>query len=318
VDDVTTQPESVSPTAKPGGFRLSGPEIPGVVPTLAALVCVGLFIGVHSGAGERVARLQSWGWAPASAVWGGSVWALVTSAFLHEELWHIAVNVYWLWVLGPLAEKQLGRFRLLLFVLGAAAFSGAIELEVSDNVGIGLSGVVYALFGYLWVARRHVPEVEKRLRRSTVGLFLVWLVGCWLTTVIAHIPIGNAAHAAGLGLGACVGAAQFAPRWKQTARMVLRTAVVIAALGLVFAPWSRTWTYLKGQSAWSRRDFEAASGWFHKSLDRGQDPTAAWRAIAMSDQRRGDAAAFAADLKALAAFDPGAAEELRAKATNDP
>ena len=42
---------------------------------------------------------------------GGAYWRLLTSAFLHVEIWHLAINMFSLWVLGPPLERLLGRLR---------------------------------------------------------------------------------------------------------------------------------------------------------------------------------------------------------------
>ena len=111
-------------------------------------------------------------------IYDGSVWSLVTSAFYHVGIMHIAFNVYWLWVLGRVLEREVGTIRYLLFFVAAAWVSSAAELVVSDQTGVGLSGVGYALFGAMWFARARVPAFERVVDEQVIGLFVLWLFLC--------------------------------------------------------------------------------------------------------------------------------------------
>jgi GlpG protein len=68
-----------------------------------------------------------------------------------------------------------------------------------------MSGVVYALLGYVWMQGRHNPRFGFVLHKSTVAMMLVWYVLCWTGFVGA---IANWAHTAGLVLGVAWGYAQ--------------------------------------------------------------------------------------------------------------
>ena len=169
--------DETSAPAPPQRARFLGPQLPGVVPTITVIICVIVFLAIQTSQGETVDRLQQWGWGPASAVWHGKVWLLVTSAFVHTQLWHLAFNVYWLWQLGQIVEQNLGRWKTVAFILGAAAFSSAAQLLIRDETGIGFSGVGYSLFGFLWVAKRHIPAVRERLTPQVIGIFVIWFFG---------------------------------------------------------------------------------------------------------------------------------------------
>lgn len=38
----------------------------------------------------------------------GSYWGLVTSVFVHIQLWHIIFNIYWIWILAEYYIMRLG------------------------------------------------------------------------------------------------------------------------------------------------------------------------------------------------------------------
>ena len=61
-----------------------------------------------------------------------------------------------------------------------------------------LSGLLYGLFGYLWIRGRFDPTFPLRLRGSVVIMLLGWFVVC----AVGLIPhIANWAHGIGLALG---------------------------------------------------------------------------------------------------------------------
>jgi membrane associated rhomboid family serine protease len=77
-------------------------------------------------------------------------WQLVTYAFLHASLTHLAFNMYGLWMFGRELEKQLGR-RIFLHLYFASVLSAALmQLLVTAAIGsayptVGASGGVFGL-----------------------------------------------------------------------------------------------------------------------------------------------------------------------------
>ena len=66
----------------------------------------------------------------------------------------------------------------------------------------GLSGVNYALFGFLWLRGKYDRTGLWRLNPVIVQTMLIWFVIC-LTGLLG--PIANMAHAAGLAFGMACG-----------------------------------------------------------------------------------------------------------------
>ena len=74
-----------------------------------------------------------------------------TSMFMHSDLWHILLNMIYLWTFGRRVEDACGSWRFLLFYLAAGMFAniGEIVLNPStqDIPSIGASGAIFGVMG---------------------------------------------------------------------------------------------------------------------------------------------------------------------------
>jgi len=133
---------------------------------------------------------------------GGELWRLVTPIFLHFGLLHIVFNMLWLWDLGGVIELRQGAARLGLLVLAAGVAGNLAEYAWSGPAFGGMSGVVYALLGYVWAQGRFNPGAGLALHQPVVVMMLIWFVICWLGLVG---NIANMAHTVGLVTGLVLG-----------------------------------------------------------------------------------------------------------------
>jgi len=126
-------------------------------------------------------------------------WRLITPIFLHFSLLHIAFNLYWLYVLGGLIESKDKPWFYLCLVVCAAVFPNVFQYLISGPNFGGMSGVVYALFAYIWLSSRFNPMSGYWVRRDLVAWMLGWFVLCFTGFVG---PVANFAHLGGILVGA--------------------------------------------------------------------------------------------------------------------
>lgn len=142
----------------------------------------------------------------------GQVWRLVTPMLLHFSYLHIIFNMMWLYQLGGLIELRKGRLAMAALVLVSAAISNLGEYfwhiyrngPLDPIVFGGMSGVVYALFGYCWMKSDYDHEADMKMPSNTIVWMIGWLVLC-MTGAVG--PIANAAHLVGLVVGMLIGLA---------------------------------------------------------------------------------------------------------------
>jgi GlpG protein len=274
--------------------------------TLCAVVIV-IWAMIQFQGGHRAA--DYWGWQPATEIWQGKPWALLTSALVHVELWHVAFNVYWLWVLGRPLEQALGPGRLLAFTAAAAFVSSAAQLAVGGETGIGFSGAGYAWFGFAWIASMHRPDLGIRIDRNIARAFAVWLLVGIFGTYLGLFNFGNAAHVSGGIFGVCAGFALVA-RWKVAARCAMGALLSLAALICVWAPWSGRWHVARASSAYYAGDYARAVESLDRSARHGEDPAWVAETKARIHRQTGQTREFQADVEALRALDAKRADRF--------
>jgi len=153
----------------------------------------------------------------------GEVWRLFTPIFIHYGPMHIVFNLYMLFNLGSLVERRYSWKRLLMLVLLASAIPNFVQCTVPQDIqGIapgfygeylitrlgGMSGVVYGLFGYVWIKSIFDHKFGFRIPQSSIIIMMVWLFGCMfadqLKIGIFPTNVANWGHGIGLLVGMIV------------------------------------------------------------------------------------------------------------------
>jgi membrane associated rhomboid family serine protease len=135
----------------------------------------------------------------------GGWWQLITHAFLHGNLLHLAVNMVALWFTGPLIEELLGPICYLALYLGGAVVGGILQtLATPGSVDlVGASGSVCALlvgFGTLFpnlqITALIFFVIPVKMKASTLGwLVIVGSLLFWAFGI--ERQIGHLAHLGG-------------------------------------------------------------------------------------------------------------------------
>ncbi|EAQ79072.1 rhomboid family intramembrane serine protease [Blastopirellula marina] len=147
---------------------------------------------------------------PFVAIEAGQVWRLITPIFPHGGLMHIAFNMYMWYSFGGILERRLGSGRYLMMVLGLAIFGNVaaasasifITGNASELYAIGISGVLFGLFGFAWVKSTFEPQFGIYLPSQSVLMMMLWFGLCWLGFVG---NIANWGHTCGLIAGVIAG-----------------------------------------------------------------------------------------------------------------
>jgi GlpG protein len=184
--------------------------------------CFGTFLGSNLG-DQKSPLVQLMEIAPdgdtsLEHVRNGELWRLVSPIFLHFGFPHLLFSVLVLFDLGRQAEQRRGPVRYMLLVLVIAITSNIAQFYLGDagwswDTGFtatpsgafgGMSGVLYGLFGYIWVKARCEPDLGFTLSPGTVALMVSWLFLCMFLSPLIG-PVANVTHGVGLFVGLVVG-----------------------------------------------------------------------------------------------------------------
>lgn len=80
----------------------------------------------------------------------GQIWRIITCVFLHAGIFHLACNMYALYVVGPRVEDFFGKIKFLLIYLISGICGSLLSIGFNDKVvSVGASGAIFGLFGAL-------------------------------------------------------------------------------------------------------------------------------------------------------------------------
>ncbi len=153
------------------------------------------------------------------AVADGDYWRLLTAAFLHGSLLHIAFNMYALYLFGPFVEKALGTARFIAAYLTTAIASSVFVywLENPLTPTIGASGAVFGLFGMALL-------LLLRAKQDVTTLLVLLAINA---VISLQGNISWQGHLGGFVAGCILGAAfAYAPRDRKQAVQVFVFAAV--------------------------------------------------------------------------------------------
>ena len=132
-----------------------------------------------------------------------SPWTIVTSLFVHSNLWHIAANMFTLYFFGRYVSRLIGERKLLIVYLGGGILGSILYILSGSYIPVvGASGAVFSLGGVLAVMR---PKLKVFVFPIPVPIPL-WIAVIGGFFILASFPrVALAAHLGGLVFGLATG-----------------------------------------------------------------------------------------------------------------
>jgi len=125
----------------------------------------------------------------------GQYYRLITGAFVHSGLMHLAFNCYTLYVIGSQIESFLGKAKYTVIYFVSAIFGGLLSMTFNGNTAsVGASGAIFGLMGALLYFGYHYRVYLGNVMKSQIIPLI--LVNLLLGFVMQGVD--NAAHIGGL------------------------------------------------------------------------------------------------------------------------
>jgi membrane associated rhomboid family serine protease len=179
----------------------------GLTQVLIAITVIVSFIAFFSpDLFERLAMIRD-------AVKHGELYRLVSVTLVHapgEPPWlslHLLLNMYALYIVGPVVESIWGRRMFLLFYV-LCAIGGSTGSFLSSEASVGASGAIFGLVGVILAGTRaHSPMLDRRARSIVpqLGMFVLINLAFGFASSAGGFNIDNAAHIGGLISGLWLG-----------------------------------------------------------------------------------------------------------------
>jgi len=161
-----------------------------------SVLCIIVFLLMNVMGDEVVMAWLAWPWDESLRF---EAWRYFTHAIMHFSLLHILFNLFWWWYLGGAVEKRLGSGKLVVITLISALLSGFVQHQLTGPWFGGLSGVVYALIGYVWLRGIRDPEPKVALPNGLFIFTVLLMVAGWFG--LTGFAIASGAHTAGIVIG---------------------------------------------------------------------------------------------------------------------
>lgn len=119
---------------------------------------------------------------------------MISSGFLHADIFHLLFNCYALYVLGSQLESYIGKTKYSIVYLFSLLMGSLMSITFSDNPSIGASGAIFGLMGsLLYFGYHYRVYLGTMLKSQIIPLIIINLLYGFMLS-----GIDNFAHIGGL------------------------------------------------------------------------------------------------------------------------
>lgn len=148
--------------------------------------------------------IETYGLVPEEVMRGENLLSLVTSMFLHANILHLGLNMFFLLLSGDVVERELGNFRFLGLYLACGVIAGLFHSYLNSASTIPTIGASGAIFGVLAALAILFPFrwLLKLFGFIPIPMPAILFVFITILTETAYVSSGvveNVAHTAHVG-----------------------------------------------------------------------------------------------------------------------
>lgn len=191
-------------------------------------------------------------------------WGIISNSFVHYEYGNFILNAVGLLLLGSYLERRIGTKKFIVFGLIASIISSAIQLAFSDDAGIGLSGVNYALFGYIFA--KSFVDIRFKIVAKNIAFFLMLLFipFCEYMNLFGGWNVASISLISGFTVGGLV--AFLNSQYSTIIKFSIISLLSFSGISLIYSPWSAQWNCAKGISFHENNEIEKAKMYYMNAI----------------------------------------------------
>jgi len=211
----------------------------------------------------------------ATQIYQGQYWGVITNSLLHTNYYHLFINLIGLWTLGAFIERRIGWINFLLLGLYASIITSIAQLTLSDDAGIGLTGVNYFFVSYIFIKSAKNSSFKLRAKYIYLIVALTGIIIAYYLNNIESYNIGIEAMISGVFFGLVTGITTFNTK-KSTPVIFAVILFLCSSITLFYSPWSAEWNYFKGYTAHEAGDYEEAKVYYKDAININPGHTASF------------------------------------------
>jgi len=172
---------------------------------LVIILTVAVSLIAENEPGQRILREL---WLNRFDIRQGELYRLLSVTLVHGGLLHLFLNMYALWIVGPIVEQIWGRWLFVLFYVLTAITASTASFLMSPGPAVGASGAIFGLVGVIIAGTRaHDPALDRRARAIVpqLGIFVLINLIFGFVSEAGGLRVDNAAHIGGLIAGLWLG-----------------------------------------------------------------------------------------------------------------
>lgn len=229
-------------------------------------ICLYLLINIKSDFKEISIETYTFFGAPAAIdIYQGQFWGVITNSFIHSHFIQLVFNLIGLWLLGAFVERRIGQFHYVLFGLFSSIITSVWQLTLSTDAGIGLSGVIFALWGYILIRSFENHEFKLKGHKIIYSFMIITLISSYVINYLFDGIIATETMVSGFISGVLVA---FTIRIfnKKVYFSILLSILLICFSTVFYSPWSSEWNLAKGIEYHNIKQYKLAERHYTKAL----------------------------------------------------
>lgn len=156
------------------------------------------------------------------------LYRLITSAFMHSDIFHLTINMYSLYLVGEKVETYYGKKKfLLIYIISAIVGSAFSNVFLSlKGISIGASGAIFGIFGALaYFSYNYRSTIGNFFRSSIIPTIIINLI---LGFTIPNIDIYG--HLGGLFAGVLISMSLGCPGKRKNKVSIINSIITLSLL----------------------------------------------------------------------------------------
>jgi membrane associated rhomboid family serine protease len=244
-----------------------GPSLPWFT-ILIALLCVGIYfwqLYLATTGHVYVEIYDQLGAPEAFKLYQGQYWGVCFNSFLHSAWQLLLFNLIGILYLGTYIERRTNFLTLGILGLLASIITSLVQFTLTDNAGIGMTGVNYFLLSYIYGRSFKDATFKMEFRNAIMLVGLAFIALFIFTNSMNWTNFGIRSMVAGLVFGSITGfLAGF--RNKIASYSFVFLSLIGLSTTLFYAPWSIEWNLYKAQEYYNNDNFEKAKYYYNQTL----------------------------------------------------